>query len=232
MATLTAVDADLIEVMRGVTYNIGGSGNHIDISADKVSVRSTAGKLWYKDGAGITDWVVIDSTSSNPLAHDCFSYTGATITHLDLLRGWGTIESGATVTAFVVGSEQSGQTEAKLTIDAGATSLPLGMVYSGIVSASTAVGIVRIAGGDWTQLIGVPTTVEQYGGRSTWKKSGTITTVYAFANSVLDFTQADGVTTITTLYKHPSARVLGWNPENNGIVVATNLRVISSDGLY
>lgn len=230
MATLTLVDLDLLAVMQGVTYSIGGTGNHADIDADKVEYRGTAGKLWLKSGAGTTDWAVINSSAADPIAHDCFSYTGATLTHLDMLRGYGTIESGATVTEFVVGQYNRGSTEAKLVIDAGATSLPLGEQYSGIVSASAAVTTVRIDGGTWTQLVGLPTTLRCTGGLYVGKASGTITTVYAYAGAVLDFTQAAGVTTITTLYKHPTAIVKGWNPENNGMVVVTNLRVITAEG--
>lgn len=229
MATLTAVDLDLLQVMQGVTYSIGGSGNHLDIDADKVEYRGTSGKLWLKSGAGTTDWAVVNSTAADPVAHDCFSFTGATLTHLDLLRGYGTIESGATVTEFVVGQYNRNTSEAKLVIDAGATSLPLGEQYSGVVLASTAVGIVRIDGGTWTQLVGLPTTLRCTSGLYIGKASGTITTVYAYKDAVLDFTQASGVTTITTLYKHPSAIVRGWNPENNGIVVVTNLRVLTAD---
>jgi hypothetical protein len=228
MAAFTGVDADLIEVMAGVTYSIGGIGNYLDISADKVSVRSAAGTTYYKEiAAGVlTDWVVLDSTSSNPLGHDCFHFTGSLITHLDVLRGQGTLESGATVSEFCVDGN-----EGKLVIDAGATSVPLGFLAAGSVIASTVVPTVSISGGSWTQLLGVPTTIEQSGGRSIWKTAGTITTVKAYANAVLDFTQADGVTNITTLYKHPTARVLGWNPENNGMVVvaAGGLRVLSGD---
>ena len=229
---LIARDLDLFQVMQGVTYSIGGSGNHIQVSADKVEYRGTSGKLWYKDGDATTDWAVVNSTASDPVGatgHDCFSYTGATLTHLDVLRGIATIESGATVTEFVVGQYNRGSNEAKLVIDAGATSLPLGEQYSGIVSASTAVGIVRIDGGEWTQLVGLPTTLRCTGGRYVGKASGTITTAYAYAGAVLDFTQAAGVTTITTLYKHPNAIVRGWNPENNGMVVVTNLRVLTAD---
>lgn len=231
MAGQTGVDCDLINVLPGVTYSIGGSGNHLEMSADKLHYQGTSGKLWFKDtnGADITDWAVVDSSSNDPIAHDCFSFTGATITHLDILRGYATIESGATVTEFIVGSRNANVTESKLVIDAGATSLPLGIQYAGIVNASTAVGITRVSGGTWTQLVGVPTTLECHGGQYIGRKSGTITTCYAMAGAVLDFTQSDGVTTITTLFKHPRAIVRGWNPENNGRVVVTNLRVLTSD---
>lgn len=222
MATWTAVDADLVQVMRGVAYSLGTSGAPMDISADKMEYLGTSGKWWIKDGGATTDWVVINSTSRNPIDHDCFNLTGATFTHLDVMRGAGTIAAAGTVTNFIVAPE------GKLTIEASAT-ITLGMLDGGIVLASAAVPTARISGGSWTQILGVPTTIDQTGGQSVWKKSGTITTVYARANSVLDFTQADGVVTITTLHKHPSAKILGWNPENNGIVVATNLRVISSD---
>jgi hypothetical protein len=229
LTALAAVDLNLLSVMRGVTYSLGGSGNHLTVDADKVDYRGTSGKLWLKSGSNTTDWVIINSTASDPLAHDCFSFTGATLTHLDLLRGWGTLEASSTVTEFIVGQLGLGVTEAKLTIDGSATSLPLGIQYAGIVSASSAVTTVEIHGGTWSQLAGVPTTIKQSSGMSIWKKSGTITTVYALKDAVLDFTQADGVTTITTLYKHPTARVLGWNPENNGIVIVTNPRIIPSE---
>lgn len=229
MATWTAVDFDLIQVMQGVTYSIGGSGNHADLDADKVEYKGTSGKLWLKSGSNTTDWVVVNSTAADPMSHDCFSFTGATLAHLDVLRGHATIEASATVTEFVVGQRTLGATEAKLTIDGSATSLPLGIQYAGIVSASSAVTTVEIHGGQWTQILGVPTTIKADGGRSIWKKSGTVTTVYALKDAVLDFTQADGVTTITTLYKHPTAKVLGWNPENNGIVIVTNPRIIQSE---
>lgn len=229
IATLTAVDLDKLQVAQGVTYDIGGTGAHLDISADKVDYRGTSGKLWYKDGAGTTDWAVINSTAADPLGHDCFSYTGATLSHLDVLRGHATVESGATVTEFVVGYYNRNTTEAKLTINSGATSLPLGELYSGIVAASTAVTTVNVFGGTWTQSVGLPTTLRCVGGLYVGLASGTITTCYAYAGAVLDFTQAAGLTTITTLFKHPTAIIKGLNVENNGMVTVTNQRIIYAD---
>ena len=61
MQAHTAIDQDAIYIGEGFTEDIGASGNDFQISADKIWHRG-AGKLWFKDGDGTTDWIIADST--------------------------------------------------------------------------------------------------------------------------------------------------------------------------
>lgn len=229
MDDLTAVDADLIYVgpLWGVDIGGTGSGNagHMQISADKVDIKSYAGTTYYTDGDGTTDWVVLDSTASAPLDHNCFSLGGGTVSHLDCLRGKGTIENGATLTQFICGYRNPGSTESKLVLSTGST-VTTGLQYGGIVEANVAVATSEVWGGVWTQIAGLPTTLRCMGGQYIHKITGTITTLIAGAGANLDFTQSNGVVTVTTLHKHPTATIKGWTPDNNGILIATNTRAI------
>ena len=223
MASLTAVDLDLLYVGPGYTQTIGGSGAELDISADKVHYQGTSGKLWYKDGAGTTDVIICDSTASDPVNHDCLAVTGATNTLLNVLRGKATI-TGGTVTRATIGSRNVGSTEAHLVVSSGVTISTDITQYGGLCTCLVNPVLVKVLAGTWTQSAGgaIITTLEVYGGRVNLNVAGTYVTVRHYGG-IIDLTQAGGVKTFTNYYKYPGAVLVG---DGNAAVYGTpTLRV-------
>lgn len=215
MATLTAVDLDLLYVGDRFTQDIGGSGNDLDISADHVWNRGS-GKLWYKDGGGITDLVTVDSSNGSPTA-SVMNITAATVTLLQLLRGGVTVDGSGTVTNVVVGMRTSPQTDANLTLTAG-TVVTDYKQYAGTTFSSKALTTVVVFGGTLTQDTATITTLYVFGGLVNFNFAGTITTVYHYGGTI-DVTQAGGAKIFTNYYKAPGAVLIG---EKSGLLTFTN----------
>jgi len=211
MAGLTAIDLDAGIVGEGYTQSIGGSGTEFDISADLWIYRGSAGKLWLKDGAGTTDLIIIDSTSSDPLNHDCFSFTGATATKMLIQRGKGTILTGATVTDLEVSSRTKGAIEAHCVINPGTITITRSLQEAGLVTCSQALADVKIYGGEWNQILGVlgSTMLDVRGGRCNLKVAGTYTNVTVRPGAILDVSQDGSRKIITNFYEHPGSIVIG-----------------------
>lgn len=209
MASLTAIDLDLLLVGEGYTRTIGGSGSELDISADLAWYRGAAGKLWLKEGGGTTDLVLVDSTAADPLNHDCVALTGATFTQVDLLRGYLTLLTGVTVTTLNVGKFNSPSSEAKCVINAGTITVTNFKQYSGLTTNNQALTTVDIFGGIFSQALGVDTTVNVYGGRANLNTAGTYTNVRAYPGSIVDFSQSGGRKIVTNMYEYPGSTIIG-----------------------
>jgi hypothetical protein len=221
-AAHTAVDVNSIFVGPGYTLSIGGSGAHFDISADKVHYQGSTGKLWLKDGGGTTDRVVVDSTDSSPLTHDCLSLAGDTFTRLTVLRGKCTIESGCTCTNIIVGSRNPGVNEAKLVINSGADSPTTAQQWAGIVESNANPTTLIMFGGVWTQDITVITNIIMYGGRLNLNFGGTYASVQHYGG-IIDATQRGGQKIFTQYERTPGAVLLG-----EGNVAAVTIPAASS----
>jgi len=211
MAALTLIGLALLYVGEGYTEDIGGTGNDLDISANHVWHRGT-GKLWYKDGSGITDLFTVDSTAPSPTT-SVANITGSAVTLLQVLRGGVTVDGAGTVTNVVVGQRTSGQTDANLTLTTGTTVTDLKM-YGGAAASSKAVTTATVFGGTLTQDTATITTLYVFGGRVNFNFAGTITNVYHYGG-VIDVTRSGGAKTFTNYYKAPGARLIG---ENNGLL--------------
>jgi hypothetical protein len=221
-AAHTLVDVNSIFVGPGYTLSIGGTGAHFDIVADKVHYQGSTGKLWLKDGTGTTDRVVVDSTDSIPLAHDCLSLAGDTFTRLTVLRGMATIESGCTVTNIIVGSRNLGVTESKLVINAGADSPTTAQQWAGIVVSNANPTTLIMFGGVWTQDITVITNIIMYGGRLNLNFGGTYASVQHYGG-VIDVSQRGGQKVFTQYERTPGAVLIG-----EGNLAAVSLPAASS----
>jgi hypothetical protein len=212
----------LFVVGDGWTFDVGTSGNPLTANFTKLWTRATAGKLWFADSATAnTAWVICDSTSSNPLGHDCLSLNGATTTLLEVLRGMTTV-IGGTVTDFVVASRSAAASEAKLVLNSGATISTSGEQYAGIVSSSVAVPTAIVNGGVWTQeasAAGTITTLKANGGRVNLNYAGTYATVRHRAGCIIDVTQDGGTKTFTNYYRYPGSILIG---ENSGLLTIAN----------
>jgi len=220
MASLTAVDLDLLFVGPGYTQTIGGSGSEFDISADRVHYQGASGKLWYKDGAGTTDLIICDSTAADPVNHDCLAVTGATNTMLSVLRGKCTI-TGGTVTRATIGARNVGSTEAHLVVNSGVTISTSIYQYGGFVTCSVNPALAIVTAGTWTQNTAAITTLEVWGGRVNLNFAGTYTTVRHYGG-IIDLTQAGGIKTFTNYYKYPGAVLIGDG--NKGVYGTPTLR--------
>jgi hypothetical protein len=212
----------LFVVGEGWTFDIGTSGNPLIANFTKLWTRAAAGKLWFSDSTTAnTAWVICDSTSSSPLAHDCLSLTGATTTLLEVLRGMATV-IGGTVTDFVVANRNSNASEAKLVLNSGATISTSGEQYGGIVSSSVAVPTVIVNGGVWTQEAGAAgtiTTLKANAGRVNLNYAGVYTTVRHRAGCVIDVTQDGATKVFTNYYRYPGSILIG---ENSGLLTIAN----------
>ena len=215
MATLTAIDVDLIEIREGYTEDIGGVGNDFDMSADKIFNRG-AGKLWWKDGGGITDWIIADSTAASPTT-SIMNVTGDKTVRLTVLRGGVTVDANGTVDNVEIGRRESGAHDAHLTITAGASMINAKQ-YAGVTTSSAAMTLLDMCNGRWTQDTATITTLNIYGGNFIFKFAGIIGTVNHYGGTI-DVTQGGGVKTFTNYYKYPGAVLIG---ENSGMVDITN----------
>lgn len=224
MAAHTLIDLNGIYVGPGYTKDIGGSGNHFEVSADVVHYNGTSGKLWLKEGtaAGATDHVICDSSSPSPLTHDCLQLAASTFARLAVIRGLCTLETGCTVTAINVGTRNANTAEANLIINAGANAPTTVTQGSGIVSCMVNPTTLVVFGGEWTQASGgsVITTLEVWGGNVILQVGGTYATVRHFGGTI-DCTKGGGVHTFTNYMRVP----LGSTPpvllgENNQALVS------------
>jgi hypothetical protein len=210
MASLTAIDLDLGMVGEGYTQTIGGSGSELDISADLWIYRGTSGKLWLKDGAGTTDYVLVDSTAADPLNHDCVALTGATFTHVNAIRGKVTLLTGVTVTTLNAGAIGASP-QSHVVINAGTITVTTANLYSGLVTNSQALATVNIHGGAWTQSLGVlgSTALHVHAGRCNLNVAGTYTNVHVYPGAILDLSQDGSRKIITNFYEHKGATIIG-----------------------
>lgn len=208
MDDLTLIDADLVMVGEGYTKTIGGSGTPMEISADLVWYRGSAGKLWYKDGGGTTDLILVDSTASDPLGHDCIALDGATMTQVEVMRGMCTILTGATITTLKVGI-LGANSPAKCVINAGTITISAANLHSGLVTNNQALASVYVYGGIWTQALGVNTTMNILGGRVNLNVAGTYATIYLYPGATLDLSQDGSRKIVTNMYEFPGSTIIG-----------------------
>lgn len=198
----------------GYTKTWGGSGAHIQISAEMVHYQGTDGKLWLKEGtnAGGTANVICDSSSSTPFTHDCLQLADTLFDRLAVIRGICTLESGCAVTDITLGSRNANTAESKLVINAGATAPTTVHVYGGVGSSLVNPTTLHMWGGTWTQESGgtVITTIEMYGGSLILKTGGTFANVRHFGGTI-DCTQGGGRHTFTNYLRLPGATLLGQN---------------------
>lgn len=209
MAAHTAVDQDGIFVGEGYTQDIGASGNDMQISADRVW-HEGSGKMWFKDGDGTTDQVIVRSTAPDP-TKSVMNITGATVTKLDVLRGGVEIDGSGTVTNIVVGQITSNASDANLTIASSATISTLLEQYGGNTGCNAAIPTVRMMGGILTQATATITTLYVFGGTVNFNFAGTITDVFHFGG-MIDVTLSGGRKTFTNYYWYPGA-VLKSTPD-------------------
>lgn len=215
MGGLNLIDVAVMYIGEGYTEDIGGNGSDLDMSAVKVWHRGS-GKLWWKDGSDITEWLIADSTASSPTT-SILNVTAATTTRLTVLRGGVTVDASGTVTNVEVGRRGSDSNDANLAITAGA-SMTNAKQYAGVTASSAAMTLLDICNGRWTQDTATVTTLNIYGGSFIFKFAGTIATVNHYGGTI-DVTQSGGVKVFTDYYKYPGAVLIG---ENSGILDITN----------
>ncbi len=209
MAQLTAIDFDLILVEPGFTANIGGSGNHMDTSADLVKFYGS-GEFWYKDGGGTTDLMIIQAAAGSTVV----GLTGSVITHLVCNRGMITVDGSAgDIVDLEVGYVNS-PSDVTLTLTAnGANVTGKTTVMGGNITSHTTITDLRLYGGTWTQDTAKITEAHIGAGATLIHKDNTtIDEVHAFPGSFADFTQVqvDSTTTtltITNLFEYEGSRV-------------------------
>lgn len=222
MNGLTAVDADLIQVLPGYTEAIGVTGDPFDISADKVE-HYGVNTLYYKDGGGTTDHFLCDAARSIATDQLSFELSGATTTLLSLLRGYGKVLASSTITTMHIGQQGIATPETKLVIATGCT-LTTARQFGGTVTSSSAVTTVEVFGGaSWTQNTAAITTLYVFpGARVNLAFTGTYTTVYHYGG-IIDCT-AGGPMTITNYYK-------GFQNEDAQNVILGSYKVTRTNNL-
>lgn len=190
----------LIHIGRGCTFDIGGSGTELKVSATDI-VHRGMGKLWY-DG---------DVASTNILI-DCDPGGSADIqgpiTNARLLRG--TITVGAvTTTNIFVGFRGSPSTDAVVTIGPTASTTTAYWQWGGTVTASNVLTTANVLGGTLTKTRGTSaaiTTLNQSGGRVNYWTAATMT-LGTLMGGTLDTIGAGQPQTITTLWLYPGSDI-------------------------
>lgn len=214
-ASQAAVDADEIIIASGFSGTVGDAGTSWTISADLVRMYGSGG-LYYTDGAGVTDFMIIDAdTSVVPIV------LGGTITRLVVLRGNVTING--TITNLSVSSHTGSNADATVTVNPGGV---ITNIYqgSGTVksSSTTAHTIWHMTGGTATRNAGGAITSLRVGTGATmiYKSVTTVTAAEVFGGGTLDFSQLTDGLTVTECVLHPRARLLGVQ-ESGGLVTFT-----------
>lgn len=199
MNGLTAVDLDLLQVQTGYTEAIGTTGDPFQISADKVE-HYGVNTLYYKDGDGTTDHILVDVARSIATSQLSLELSGATTTLLSLVRGYASVLASSTITTMHIGQFGMATPETKLLVSTGCT-LTTARAFGGTTTSSSTVTTVEVfAGATWTQNTAAITTLYVFpGARVNLQFTGTYTTIYHYGG-IIDAT-AGGPMTFTNYYK-------------------------------
>jgi hypothetical protein len=224
----SAVDLDALIVAKGCKINIGTSASPLIISADKV-LHEGDGTLYYKDGNGTTDLVIIKGTLQEGAGAAVLD--GSSITRLVVAKGLVTIKGTAgSIGTLTIAWIDNVANDAKVVLETR--------------SASQSITTLRMSGGsldsDW-EIAALYLTegrvfhdsaagnaiqnIYQLGGSVQYQSSGTIGLAELVAG-VLDASKSSAATTITDLIVFPGARAIV--PEDYAITTPIILR---DDGL-
>jgi len=199
MDALAAIDLDLVHIGKGFTADIGSSGSPLEVSADKV-IHQGSGTLYYLDGDGTTDWMVIDSVASGTAA-----VVAGTITQINAMRGL--VQGTSDLTGVAVLSVAP---SAAVVIDAGAGTVAFLLVDGGSGICSAVVTSLVMTSGKWTQEDEEIVTAHIAGGTVNYNSpasTGTLVTAYVGRQAIIDLTQNTKVKTITNLLAEPGSDV-------------------------
>jgi len=199
-----AVDLDALITKPGYIGNIGSSGTHLSISADRV-LHEGSGTLYYTDGDGTTDLVIVNALGNVAAA----VFSGTALSRIVLLAGKTTLDASlAALTDLEIGFVNSPQSDAECVIENGAGTITNLLMSGGVVSSSAVITNAHLNAGILTQesVAGAITNLFLAGGICRYKTSTTLVLAQLLAG-VLDCREARSLT-ISTLRVHPGARAL------------------------
>lgn len=210
----SAVDLAAILVEAGYMGDIGAPGTPLYISADLVKFFGS-GNFYYKDGAGTTDLVLINSGSMA----NAIELAGDTITSCVILRGTVTLAGDITTMANLrIGYVTNRESDVILTIAATATAYTVVDQAGGVVTCGSAATTWNQTAGQTTYHGAIAmTTLNLKGGRMNYTSTGTLGTAWVYGGAVLDLT--GGAKTVTDLYLLPDSEAI----YDADIVTVTNL---------
>lgn len=198
-----AVDMpDLIHVGPGYSGQIGTAAEPWHLSTDKL-VHEGSGTLYWKDGAGPTLWVYIDSGASGLAA----SLGGDTMTRCSLIRGRVDLTS-------TLGTVAELAINPAATVDIQGGTMTRVMMSGGTVTNIGTITTLIMGGGSWINHAAAPAITTMYvGGSSTlvYNNRTTITTAWVGSGATLDLSRDSRPLTITNGYFAPGSKVLGGN---------------------
>jgi hypothetical protein len=208
LAALTAVDVDLIYIDYSYEGSIGNSGAHLDISADKVIQRG--GTLYMTDGAGTTDWFVLDGGTA--------VLNGDTFTRVTAISGNLTVQSGiGTITYLEIGPRYAGSrlTDISVSLESTTDTVTNLLMSGGRLTSLSTITNAWVTRGTLTQgynATGAVTNLYLLGGTCVYNSNATIAVAYVLAGT-LDLNQDAREKTISLLKVFPAATVLGLNKD-------------------
>ncbi len=212
----TAVDLDALIIHPSYNGDIGTSGTPLLISADKVLHEGT-GTLYYTDGDGTTDHVIVNSTNRT----DAAVFSGTSLSRITALRGKITLDSSLAALALLeVGYFTSRSSDANVVIETAAGAITDCYMSGGQVDCGAAVTNLYQSAGKFIQneaAVSAITNIYQFGGQCVYNTDQNITLANILGGE-LDFSQNARQLTIALLKVWPGAKVI--NPTDRITVTA------------
>jgi len=211
-----AVDLASLVIHPGYGGDVGLTGTHLTISATKVLHEGT-GTLFYTDGTGTTDRVIVNSTNKVNAA----TLSGSLLTRITVIRGKVTLDSALGAVSILESSFFASQSsDADVVIETGAGTITDLFMNGGQVDCGAAVTTLTQSAGKFIHneaASGAIATINQTGGQLVYNDDGNITLANIMGGE-LDFGQNARTLTIAELKVWPGARVI--NPTDRITVTA------------
>ena len=191
-----AVDLAALLIQPGYVGNIGSSGTHLIISADRI-VHEGSGTLFYTDGAGTTDNVIVNAVGNAAAA----TFSGTSLTRIVVLGGKVTLDGSiAAVANLEVSYVNAMQSDAEVIIENGAGTITTLLMSGGIVSSSAVITTAYVSGGILIQVStgGAITTLYCLGGTVRYNTVSTLGEAQVLAGALdCRATKPSGASTLT-----------------------------------
>lgn len=189
----------LLHIGRGFAFDIGGSVNHMQVSATKIEHFGN-GKLWFKDDAATTVDAIIDAPGGAEL-------TGDTITNVHVLRGPVTLAGGLGATALVEVGRVLTATDASVIIEASAGTTTTFKQWGGTCTAKNLITNGQIYGGTAVKEDVEFDNLDLFAGTVQVMNANTMDLVNLYGG-ILDMKSFGGPQTITVAWRFPGSTLL------------------------
>lgn len=188
-----------IHVGLGYPFAIGGTGNHLQVSATKIE-HFGSGKLWFKDDGGTTVDAIIAALGGAEL-------TGDTITNVRVLRGPVTLAGGLGATALVEVGRVLTATDANVIIEASAGTTTKFVQWGGTCTAKNLMTNGQVYGGTLVKEDVEVDNLDLFAGTVQVMNANTMDLVNLYGG-ILDMKAFGAPQTITVAWRFPGSTLL------------------------